>query len=41
MIEAALSPLVVEACSDERKEVLISWNAIVAKCEKGLTDYLE
>lgn len=33
--------MVVEACTDERKETLEGWAATIKKCEKSLNDYLE
>ena len=41
MNEVQANPQVVEACTNERKELLDSWNAKIKICEKSLNDYLE
>lgn len=41
MTDLAVNPLVVEACTVDREEVLFSWSAAIKKCEKALNDYLE
>jgi len=41
MIEASTNPLVLEACTVERKEALHQMNINIKKCEKSLNDYLE
>lgn len=41
MNEVQLNPLVVEACTNERKERLLTMSALIKKCEKALNDYLE
>jgi hypothetical protein len=33
--------LVIEACTNERKERLEAMSASIKKCEKALNDYLE
>jgi len=41
MNDCAINPNVVEACTNERKELLTTWAASIKKCEKSLNDYLE
>ena len=41
MLEVQANPLVVEACTNERKELLDTWNNKIKICEKSLNDYLE
>lgn len=41
MAEVSQNPSVVEACTNERKEVLSGWSDKIKKCEKSLNDYLE
>jgi len=41
MTEANANPLVLDACTPERKEVLKQMNLNIKKCEKSLNDYLE
>lgn len=41
MYEAFAQPNVVEACTNERGDVLKDINAKINKCEKALNDYLE
>lgn len=36
-----MNPNVIEACTNERKEMLLGWSASIKKCEKALNDYLE
>ena len=41
MSDVSTNPAVVEACTNERKEILQSMSANIKKCEKALNDYLE
>ena len=41
MAEVSTNPGVVDACTLERKEVLVGWSTTIKKCEKALNDYLE
>jgi len=41
MADASANPSVVEACTNERKDILIGWSQAIKKCEKALNDYLE
>lgn len=41
MIAAHESPLIIEACTENRKSSLIDMSAKIKKCEKALNDYLE
>lgn len=41
MNEVSGSPQVVEACTNERKELLEGWSGKIRQCEKSLNDYLE
>lgn len=41
MAEVSINPSVVEACTIERRDVLVGWSQAIKKCEKALNDYLE
>lgn len=41
MNDVQANPNVIEACTNERKEILMGWSANIKKCEKSLNDYLE
>jgi dynein heavy chain len=41
MAETKANPSVVEACTNEKKELLQGWTQAIRKCEKSLNDYLE
>lgn len=41
MQEVSINPSVVEACTIERRDVLVGWSQAIKKCEKALNDYLE
>lgn len=41
MAEASANPQIVEACTIERRDILVGWSAAIKKCEKALNDYLE
>lgn len=41
MNDVSVNPLVVEACTPERKELLDTWAQKIKQCEKSLNDYLE
>ena len=41
MNEVVINPLVIEACTDERKDKLTTMSENIKKCEKALNDYLE
>jgi len=41
MIDVSINPLVVEACTQEKYDVLLQQSATIKKCEKSLNEYLE
>ena len=41
MADASANPQIVEACTNERRDILVGWSQAIKKCEKALNDYLE
>ena len=41
MADVSTNPAVVEACTNERRDILQTMSANIKKCEKALNDYLE
>ena len=41
MIAAHENPLIIEACTESRKNSLMEMSAKIKRCEKALNDYLE
>lgn len=41
MNDVIVNPNIIEACTNDRKQDLLTWSGIIKKCEKSLNDYLE